>query len=128
LQLYASYALVDARFPLTLLLVPAPNSPFGRRRRATSQISARQTGIPGPIPRKTGVKAGIDFFGPTDAFQGLGGRCAVLSGSQYFVGDESNQGTEAWLSYCGFFNLPRPRIRFNKTVPDLRAARDNIFR
>src|SRR6202030_1867689 len=82
LQLYASYALVDARF-LDALQVGS-NSPF-------DDAGGNVQILPGDripaIPRNR-VKAGIDYW-LTDAFKA--GWDALFVGSQYFVGDESNQ-------------------------------------
>jgi outer membrane receptor protein involved in Fe transport len=84
LQLYASYALVDARFLNALEL--ASNSPFAD---ANGNIQV----VPGDripaIPRNR-VKAGIDYS-ITDKLK-IGGD-AIFVGSQYFVGDDSNQAT-----------------------------------
>jgi outer membrane receptor protein involved in Fe transport len=76
LQLYASYALVDARF-LTELDLPS-NSPFGDHVLPGNQIGA--------IPRHR-IKAGIDYA-VTDKLK-VGGDALFVS-SQYFVGDEAN--------------------------------------
>src|SRR5258708_6771385 len=82
LQLYASYALVDARF-LDALQVGS-NSPF-------ADVNGNVQILPGnripAIPRNR-IKAGIDYS-VTDAFK-IGGDALFVS-SQYFVGDESNQ-------------------------------------
>jgi outer membrane receptor protein involved in Fe transport len=82
LQLYASYALVDARFLDSLLL--GSNSPFAD---ADGNIQV----VPGnripAIPRNR-VKFGMDYF-ITDAFK-VGGDALFVS-DQYFVGDDSNQ-------------------------------------
>lgn len=82
MQLYASYALVDARF-LTPLRINSP-SPF-RDGDDTIQI------LPGnripAIPRNR-IKAGIDYW-VTDQLK-VGGD-ALFVGDQFFVGDESNQ-------------------------------------
>ena len=82
LQLYASYALVDARFLDSLLL--GSNSPFAD---ADGNIQV----VPGnripAIPRNR-VKFGMDYW-ITDAFK-VGGDALFVS-NQYFVGDDSNQ-------------------------------------
>ncbi|NVN84973.1 MAG: TonB-dependent receptor [Rhodopseudomonas sp.] len=82
LQFYASYALVDARF------LDAPqvgsNSPFADANGNVQILPGNQ--IPA-IPRHR-VKLGIDYS-ITDALK-IGGD-ALFVGSQYLVGDESNQ-------------------------------------
>ena len=94
LQLYASYALVDARF-LDALQVGS-NSPF-------ADINGNVQILPGnripAIPRNR-IKAGIDYS-LTDAFK-VGGDALFVS-SQYFVGDESNQAPR--LPSYAVFNL-----------------------
>jgi len=86
LQLYASYALVDARFLNSLQL--ASNSPFADPDTGTIQV------VPGDripaIPRNR-VKAGFDYS-ITDQLK-VGGD-ALFVGSQYFVGDDSNQASK----------------------------------
>src|ERR1700704_2306891 len=82
-QLYASYALVDARFLDTLQV--GSNSPFADSNGNVQVLPGNR--IPA-IPRNR-VKAGIDYS-ITDAFKV--GADALYVGSQYFVGDESNQG------------------------------------
>jgi iron complex outermembrane receptor protein len=81
LQLYASYALVDARFLDSLLL--GSNSPFAD---ADGNIQV----VPGnripAIPRNR-VKFGMDYW-ITDAFK-VGGDALFVS-DQYFVGDDNN--------------------------------------
>ena len=82
LQLYASYALVDARFLDTLLV--GSNSPF-------ADADGNVLILPGnripAIPRNR-IKAGFDYS-VTDAFK-VGGDALFVS-DQYFVGDDSNQ-------------------------------------
>ena len=82
LQLYASYALVDARFLDSLQV--GSNSPF-------ADVNGNVQILPGnripAIPRNR-IKAGFDYS-VTDAFK-VGGDALFVS-SQYFVGDESNQ-------------------------------------
>jgi outer membrane receptor protein involved in Fe transport len=112
-QLYASYALVDARF-LDALQVGS-NSPFAVN--GNVQISPGNR-IPA-IPRNR-IKAGIDYS-ITDAFR-IGGD-AIFVGSQYFVGDESNQAQR--LPSYAFFNL-HASYQINKTF-QLYARADNIF-
>jgi outer membrane receptor protein involved in Fe transport len=114
LQLYASYALVDARF-LDALQVGS-NSPF-------ADINGNVQILPGnripAIPRNR-IKAGIDYS-ITDAFK-VGGD-ALFVGSQYFVGDESNQAQR--LPSYALFNL-HASYQINKTF-QIYARADNIF-
>jgi iron complex outermembrane receptor protein len=81
LQLYASYALVDARFLDPLVI--GSNSPFAD---ADGNIQV----VPGnripAIPRNR-VKFGMDYW-ITDAFK-VGGDALFVS-DQYFVGDDNN--------------------------------------
>jgi len=104
LQLYASYALVDARFldPLQL----NSHSPFADPDTGLIQV------LPGnripAIPRNR-VKFGWDYS-VTDAFK-VGGD-ALFVGSQYFVGDESNQA--ARLPGYQVFNV-HASYQINKT-------------
>ena len=115
LQLYASYALVDARF-LDALQVGS-NSPFADPITGNVQI------LPGnripAIPRNR-IKAGIDYS-VTDAFK-IGGD-ALFVDSQYFVGDESNQAQR--LPSYAVFNL-HASYQINKTF-QIYARADNIF-
>ena len=114
LQLYASYALVDARF-LDALQVGS-NSPF-------ADVNGNVHILPGnripAIPRNR-IKAGIDYS-VTDAFK-VGGDALFVS-SQYFVGDESNQARR--LSSYAVFNL-HASYQINKTF-QVYARADNIF-
>jgi outer membrane receptor protein involved in Fe transport len=112
-QLYASYALVDARF-LDALQVGS-NSPFAVN--GNVQISPGNR-IPA-IPRNR-IKAGIDYS-VTDAFR-VGGD-AIFVGSQYFVGDESNQAQR--LPSYAVFNL-HASYQINKTF-QVYARADNVF-
>jgi outer membrane receptor protein involved in Fe transport len=113
LQLYASYALVDARFldPLQV----GSNSPFA--------VNGNVQILPGnripAIPRNR-IKAGIDYS-ITDAFR-VGGDALFVS-SQYFVGDESNQAQR--LSSYAVFNL-HASYEINKTF-QVYARADNLF-
>ena len=113
LQLYASYALVDARF-LNALEVGS-NSPFA--------VNGNVQIVPGnripAIPRNR-IKAGIDYA-VTDAFK-VGGDALYVS-SQYFVGDESNQAPR--LPSYAVFNL-HASYQINKTF-QVYARADNIF-
>jgi outer membrane receptor protein involved in Fe transport len=113
-DLYASYALVDARF-LDALQVGS-NSPF-------ADVNGNVQILPGnrvpAIPRNR-VKAGIDFS-VTDAFR-VGGDALFVS-SQYFVGDESNQAQR--LASYAVFNL-HALYQINKTF-QIYARADNIF-
>jgi iron complex outermembrane receptor protein len=114
LQLSASYALVDARFLDALQL--ASRSPF-------ADINGNIQVVPGnripAIPRDR-IKAGFDYS-ITDAFK-VGGD-ALFVGSQYFVGDESNQA--ARLPAYAVFNL-RTSYQIDKTV-QIYGRVDNIF-
>src|SRR6266446_4919147 len=115
MQLYASYALVDARFLDALEL--NSHSPFADPITGTIQV------LPGnripAIPRNR-VKFGIDYS-VTDAFK-VGGD-ALFVGSQYFAGDESNQA--ARLPSYAVFNL-HASYQVNKTF-QIYARADNIF-
>lgn len=114
LQLYASYALVDARF-LDALQVGS-NSPFADAGGNVQILPGNR--IPA-IPRNR-IKAGIDYS-VTDAFK-VGGD-ALFVGSQYFVGDESNQAQR--LPCYAVFNL-HASYQVNKTF-QIYARADNIF-
>ena len=114
LQLYASYALVDARF-LDALQVGS-HSPFADADGNVQILPGNR--IPA-IPRNR-VKFGIDYS-VTDAFK-VGGD-ALLVGSQYFVGDESNQA--ARLPGYAVFNL-HSSYQINKTF-QIYGRVDNIF-
>jgi outer membrane receptor protein involved in Fe transport len=115
LQLYASYALVDARFLDALEL--NSHSPFADPVTGLIQV------LPGnripAIPRNR-VKFGIDYS-ITDAFK-VGGD-ALFVGSQYFVGDESNQA--ARLPGYSVFNL-HASYQINKTF-QIYGRVDNIL-
>ncbi|WP_084030333.1 TonB-dependent receptor [Bradyrhizobium paxllaeri] len=114
LQLYASYALVDARFldPLTL----DSNSPFAD---ADGKIQVLPGNRIPAIPRNR-FKVGVDYS-ITDAFK-VGGD-ALFVGSQYFVGDESNQA--ARLPGYSVFNL-HTSYQINKTF-QIYGRVDNVF-
>ncbi|CAN7679547.1 TonB-dependent receptor [Bradyrhizobium sp. LjRoot220] len=114
LQLYASYALVDARF-LDALQVGS-NSPFADENGNVQILPGNR--IPA-IPRNR-VKFGIDYS-VTDAFK-VGGD-ALFVGSQYFVGDESNQAQR--LPGYAVFNL-HTSYQINKTI-QVYARAENIF-
>src|SRR3979411_2930444 len=114
LQLYASYALVDARF-LDALQVGS-NSPFADVNGNVQILPANR--IP-PIPRNR-IKAGIDYS-VTDAFK-IGGDALFVS-NQYFVGDESNQ-AQRLPSYT-VFNA-HASYQVNKTF-QIYGRVDNIF-
>ncbi|WFU19352.1 TonB-dependent receptor [Bradyrhizobium sp. CB3481] len=115
LQLYASYALVDARFLDALQL--NSHSPFADPATGLIQV------LPGnripAIPRNR-VKLGFDYA-VTDAFK-VGGD-ALLVGSQYFVGDESNQA--ARLPGYAVFNA-HASYQINKMY-QIYGRVDNIF-
>ena len=114
LQLYASYALVDAQFLDSLQV--GSNSPFADAS-GNVQISPGNR-IPA-IPRNR-VKAGVDYA-VTDALK-VGGD-ALFVGSQYLVGDESNQAQR--LSPYAVFNL-HASYQLNKTF-QVYARADNVF-
>jgi len=113
-NLYASYALVDARFLDTLQV--GSNSPFADTNGNVQILPGNR--VPA-IPRNR-VKAGIDYS-VTDAFK-VGGD-ALFVGSQYFVGDESNQAQR--LASYAVFNL-HASYQINKTF-QIYARADNIF-
>jgi outer membrane receptor protein involved in Fe transport len=113
-QLYASYALVDARF-LNALQVGS-NSPFADANGNVQIVPGNR--IPA-IPRNR-IKAGIDYA-VTDAFK-VGGDALYVS-SQCFVGDESNQAPR--LPSYAVFNL-HASYQINKTF-QVYARADNIF-
>jgi iron complex outermembrane receptor protein len=113
LQLYASWALVDARFldPLTL----NSRSPFA--------VDGNIQVMPGnriPAVPRNRVKLGIDYA-VTDAFK-VGGD-ALFVASQYFAGDESNQATR--LPGYSVFNV-HASYQINKTY-QLYGRIDNIL-
>jgi outer membrane receptor protein involved in Fe transport len=113
-QLYASYALVDARF-LDALQVGS-NSPF-------ADINGNVQILPGnriPAISRNRIKAGIDYAF-TDAFK-VGGD-ALFVGSQYFVGDDSNQAQR--LPSYAVFNL-HASYQIDKTF-QVYARADNVF-
>jgi outer membrane receptor protein involved in Fe transport len=114
LQLYASYALVDARF-LDALQVGS-NSPFADANGNVQILPGNR--IPA-IPRNR-IKAGIDYS-ITDAFKV--GADALFVGNQYFVGDDSNQAQR--LPAYAVFNL-HASYQINKTF-QIYARADNIF-
>jgi outer membrane receptor protein involved in Fe transport len=114
LQLYASYALVDARF-LDALQVGS-NSPFADANGNVQILPGNR--IPA-IPRNR-IKAGFDYS-VTDAFK-VGGD-ALFVDSQYFVGDASNQAQR--LPSYAVFNL-HASYQIDKTF-QIYARADNIF-
>jgi outer membrane receptor protein involved in Fe transport len=114
MQLYASYALVDARF-LDALQVGS-NSPFADANGNVQVLPGNR--IPA-IPRNR-VKAGLDYS-LTDAFK-VGGDALYVS-SQYFVGDESNQAPR--LPSYAVFNL-HASYQIDKTF-QIYARADNIL-
>jgi outer membrane receptor protein involved in Fe transport len=113
-QLYASYALVDARFldPLKV----GSNSPF---RDADDNVQILPGNRIPAIPRNR-IKFGMDYS-ITDAFK-VGGDALFVS-NQYFVGDESNQA--ARLPGYAVFNL-HTSYQINKTF-QIYGRVDNIF-
>jgi outer membrane receptor protein involved in Fe transport len=114
LQLYASYALVDARFLDALQI--GSNSPFADANGNVQILPGNR--IP-RIPRNR-IKAGIDYS-VTDAFK-VGGDALFVS-SQYFVGDDSNQAQR--LPSYAVFNL-HASYQINKTF-QIYARADNVF-
>jgi outer membrane receptor protein involved in Fe transport len=114
LQLYTSYALVDARF-LDALQVGS-NSPFADANGNVQILPGNR--IPA-IPRNR-IKAGLDYA-VTDAFK-VGGDALYVS-SQYFVGDESNQAPR--LPGYAVFNL-HTSYQIDKTF-QIYARADNIL-
>lgn len=113
LQLYASYALVDARF-LDALQVGS-NSPFATDGNVQILPGNRIPAVP-----RNRVKAGIDYS-VTDAFK-VGGDALFVS-DQYFAGDESNQA--ARLPSYTVFNL-HSSYQIDKTF-QVYARADNVF-
>ena len=114
LQISASYTFIDARF-LNALQVGS-NSPFADANGNVQILPGNQ--IPA-IPRNR-LKANIDYA-VTDAFK-VGGD-AIFIGSQYFVGDESNQFMK--LPSYAVFNL-HTSYQVSKTI-QIYARADNIF-
>jgi outer membrane receptor protein involved in Fe transport len=114
MQLYASYALVDARF-LDALQVGS-NSPFADAN-GNVQISPGNQ-IPA-VPRHR-IKAGFDYS-ITDAFKV--GADGLFVSSQYLVGDESNQAQK--LGSYAVFNA-HASYQINKTF-QIYGRVDNIF-
>ena len=114
LQLYASYALVDARFLDTLQV--GSHSPFADADGNVQIVPGNR--IPA-IPRNR-VKFGMDYS-ITDAFK-VGGD-ALFVGSQYFVGDESNQAER--LPGYAVFNL-HTSYQINKML-QIYGRVDNVF-
>jgi outer membrane receptor protein involved in Fe transport len=114
MRLYASYALVDARF-LDALQVGS-NSPFADANGNVQVLPGNR--IPA-IPRNR-IKAGIDYS-LTDAFK-IGGDALFVS-SQYLVGDESNQAPR--LPSYAVFNL-HASYQINKTF-QIYGRADNVL-
>ncbi len=113
LQLYASYALVDARFLDTLQV--GSNSPF-----AVDDVVQILPGNRIPAIPRNRVKFGIDYS-VTDAFK-VGGDALFVS-NQFFVGDESNQAPR--LPSYAVFNL-HTSYQINQTF-QIYGRVDNIF-
>ena len=113
LQLYASYALVDARFLDTLQV--GSNSPF-----AVDDVVQIVPGNRIPAIPRNRVKFGIDYS-VTDAFK-VGGDALFVS-NQFFVGDESNQAPR--LPSYAVFNL-HTSYQINQTF-QIYGRVDNIF-
>jgi outer membrane receptor protein involved in Fe transport len=114
MQITASYTFVDARF-LTALQIGS-NSPFADDNGNIQVTPGNQ--IPA-IPRNR-LKGSIDYA-VTDAFK-VGGD-ALFVGSQYFVGDQSNQFMK--LPSYAVFNL-HASYQINKNI-QIYARADNIF-
>jgi iron complex outermembrane receptor protein len=114
MQLYASYALVDARFLDTLQV--GSNSPFADADGNVQIVPGNR--IPA-IPRNR-VKFGGDYF-ITEAFK-VGGD-AMFVGNQFLVGDESNQ--FARLPGYAVFNL-HTSYQIDKNL-QIYGRVDNIF-
>ena len=114
-EIYANYALVDARFRDALSL--GSNSPSADPATGTIQVEPGDQ-IPA-IPRHR-LKAGIDYL-VTDKLK-LGGDMLLVS-SQYFVGDASNQ--QPKLPGYAVFNL-HGSYDISKTI-QLYARVDNVF-
>ena len=114
MQFYASYTFVDARFLNALLL--GSNSPFADANGNIQVVPGDQ--IPA-IPRNR-IKAGFDYA-VTDTLK-VGGD-AMFIGSQYFVGDGSNQYSK--LPGYAVFNL-HASYQIDKNF-QIYAKADNIF-
>jgi iron complex outermembrane receptor protein len=114
LQLYGSYAFVDARF-LDALQV-ASHSPFADENGNIQILPGNQ--VPA-IPRHR-IKAGFDYA-ITDAFKV--GADATFVSSQYFVGDESNQALK--LASYAVANV-HASYQINKTF-QIYGRIDNVF-
>lgn len=114
LVLYASYAFVDARFRDAPTL--GSNSPFADADGNIRVLPGNQ--IP-TIPQHR-VKARVDYS-VTDAFKI--GADMLFVGSQYFVGDDSNQAQK--LPSYAVFNL-HGSYQINKTF-QVYARTDNVF-
>ena len=114
MQLYASYAFVDARFLDALKI--GSNSPFADDDGNIQILPGNQ--VPA-IPRHR-VKAGFDYA-ITDAFKV--GADATFVSSQYFVGDESNQAPK--LTSYAVANV-HASYQINKTF-QIYGRIDNLF-
>ena len=113
LQLYASYALIDARFLDALEL--GSNGPF-----AVDEVIQVAPGNQIPAIPRHRIKAGFDYF-VTDALK-VGGDALFVS-SQYFVGDESNQAPK--LPSYAVFNV-HASYQIDKTM-QVYGRIDNLF-
>jgi outer membrane receptor protein involved in Fe transport len=113
-NLYANYTFIDARFLDALQL--GSNSPFAD---ANGNIQVSPGNQLPRVPRHL-FKAGVDFS-VTDAVK-VGGDMLFV-GSQYFVGDDSNQAQK--LPSYSVFNL-HASYQINKTF-QVYARADNIF-
>ncbi len=114
MQFYASYTFLDARFLNALQL--GSNSPFADADGNIQVLPGDK--IPG-IPRNR-IKAGFDYA-VTDEFKV--GADAQFIGSQYFVGDESNQYLK--VPAYAVFNV-HTSYQINKNF-QIYARADNIF-
>jgi outer membrane receptor protein involved in Fe transport len=114
LQLYASYAFVDARFLDALQI--SSHSPFADANGNIQILPGDQ--VPA-IPRHR-IKAGFDYA-ITDALKV--GADAVFVSSQYFVGDESNQAPK--LASYAVANV-HASYQINKTFR-IYGRIDNVF-
>ena len=114
MQMSASYTFIDARFLDSLQV--GSNSPFAD---ATGNIQITPGNQIPAVPRNR-LKANVDYA-VTDAFK-VGGD-AIFVGSQYFVGDGSNQFIQ--LPSYAVFNL-HTSYQINKNF-QIYARADNIF-
>lgn len=114
LELYASYAFIDARFRDALLL--GSNSPFADSDGNVQVLPGNRV----PAIPANRFKAGFNYA-ITDAWKV--GSDVIVVGSQYFVGDESNQAPR--LPAYAVLNL-NSSYQINKTF-QVYARVDNVF-